>query len=161
LSSVVPPEGKLLVVANGAYGERMIQMASVLKIPTVVVRGPEDETPDLAAVEEASTAEPAMTHPAAAHCATATGSLNAIAAIGEIVARQGREVIVDAMSSFGAIPMDMTGWHIDYLISSANKCIEGVPGFAFALCRREALRSAEGRARSLSLDLLAQWKGLE
>jgi 2-aminoethylphosphonate-pyruvate transaminase len=95
------------------------------------------------------------------HCETTTGILNPIAAIGQVVKRHHREFIVDAMSSFGAIPLNLAEAHIDYLISSANKCIEGVPGFAFVLARREALLAIEGRARTLSLDLLAQWKGLE
>jgi len=87
--------------------------------------------------------------------------MNPIEAIGGIVHRAGRVFFVDAMSSFGAVPMDLARCHIDYLVSSANKCIEGVPGFSFILARKEPFLKTEGYARSLSLDLFGQWKGLE
>jgi 2-aminoethylphosphonate-pyruvate transaminase len=95
------------------------------------------------------------------HCETTTGILNPIDEIGRIVKAGDREFIVDAMSSFGGVPLDLGKLKIDYLISSPNKCLEGVPGFSFVLVRREALEATKGRARSLSLDLLAQWQGLE
>src|SRR4029077_10036165 len=79
----------------------------------------------------------------------------------QVVKRHGRFYIVDAMSSFAAIPIDFAAAGIDYLISSANKCIEGVPGFSFVIARRAALLACEGYARSLSLDLLGQLKGFE
>ena len=87
--------------------------------------------------------------------------MNPVKEIGRMVQQSGARYFVDAMSSFGAVPIDLAEWGIDYLVSSANKCIEGVPGFGFALARREALMQTEGNARSLSLDLLSQWKGLE
>jgi len=95
------------------------------------------------------------------HCETTTGILKPIEEIGRMVAAHNRIYIVDAMSSFAAIPIQFTGSHIDYLISSANKCIEGVPGFSFVIARKSHLLSCEGFARSLSLDLLGQWKGFE
>src|SRR6202034_847395 len=101
------------------------------------------------------------THVAVIHCETTTGIVNPIAEIGEKVARAGAAYIVDAMSSFGAIPIDLAGVHADFLVSSANKCIEGVPGFGFILARRGPLMAAKGQARTLSLDLHAQWAGLE
>ena len=73
----------------------------------------------------------------------------------------GRTFIVDAMSSFGGVDIPVADWGIDFLVSSANKCIQGVPGFSFILCRRDKLLASEGKARSLSLDLLDQWKGME
>jgi len=95
------------------------------------------------------------------HCETTTGILNPIEQIGPIVKEEGRILIVDAMSSFGAIPIDIEAFGIDYLVSSANKCIEGVPGFSFIFARRAALIATEGYARTLSLDLLGQWKAFE
>jgi 2-aminoethylphosphonate-pyruvate transaminase len=95
------------------------------------------------------------------HCETTTGILNPVSAVGEVVRRHRRSFIVDAMSSFGAIPLHILRDGIDYLISSPNKCLEGVPGFSFVFCRGAALRACEGFARSLSLDLLAQLKGFE
>jgi 2-aminoethylphosphonate-pyruvate transaminase len=161
ISSIVPRDGKLLVVVNGAYGERIVKMSERHDIPVVASRSDEDKLPDLPAIETALKTDAAITHVVAVHCETTTGILNPIAAIGQIVKRAGREFIVDAMSSFGAIPLNLAEVGVDYAISSANKCIEGVPGFTFVLARREALLKAEGRARTLSLDLLAQWKGLE
>lgn len=160
-STVVPPDGRLLVLINGAYGERILQMANVLKIPAAVLRASENATHDLSELRQALADDAAITHVAVVHCETTTGILNPIAEIGEIVHAAGKSYVVDAMSSFGAIPIDMAACHIDYLISSANKCIEGAPGFALILARRKSLLATEGYARSLSLDLLAQWKGLE
>lgn len=161
ISSVLPREGKLLVIINGAYGERIATMAARHNIATFILRSDENQLPDLAAIDHALSADAAISHVVAVHCETTAGILNPIERIGGIVKRHGREFIVDAMSSFGAIPLQLAAAGIDYLISSANKCIEGVPGFAFVLAQREALLKTAGRARTLSLDLLAQWQGLE
>jgi 2-aminoethylphosphonate-pyruvate transaminase len=161
VSSTIPPDGRLLVVANGAYGRRIAEMASVLKINTSVLAYAEALSPDVGEVAGALAADQSITHVALVHCETTTGILNPVREIGEVVARAGRRYFVDAMSSFGAVPLDLAGCGIDYLVSSANKCIEGVPGFGFVLARRTALLETAGYARSLSLDLLAQWRGLE
>ena len=110
---------------------------------------------------------PAVTHIGAVHCETTTGLLNPIQDLGKVAAAYDKVFMVDAMSSFGAVPLSIADWGIHYLVSSSNKCIEGVPGFSFLLARRDLLeqimRSTQsaGHARSLSLDLLAQWRGLE
>jgi 2-aminoethylphosphonate-pyruvate transaminase len=161
LSSVIPPEGRLLVLANGAYGQRLLQIAERLKIATAIQRWPEDESPDPDTVRRLLAAEPRPTHVAIVHLETTTGILNPIDEIEKIVHEQGCRFIVDAMSSFGGVPIDLAALQADYLVSSANKCLEGVPGFSYVLARREALESTLGYARSLSLDLLAQWHGLE
>jgi 2-aminoethylphosphonate-pyruvate transaminase len=113
------------------------------------------------ALENLLAEDSSVTHAAVVHCETTTGILNPIAPLGRISKQYGIIYIVDAMSSFGAIPIDLTGWGIDFLVSSANKCIEGVPGFSFVICRRAELLACERRARSLSLDLLAQLRGFE
>jgi 2-aminoethylphosphonate-pyruvate transaminase len=95
------------------------------------------------------------------HCETSTGIMNPVQEIGGVVKELDRVFLVDAMSSFGGVPIDLAGSSIGFLVSSANKCIQGVPGFGFVLARRDLLIAAKGRARSLSLDLVAQWKGLE
>jgi 2-aminoethylphosphonate-pyruvate transaminase len=161
ISSVIPPDGKLLVIVNGAYGRRIVQIAQTLKIDCLAVTFAEDSVPALHVIETALTVEKQITHVAVIHCETTTGLINPIEAIGRLVHDYGRCYIVDAMSSFGAIPINLVDCAIDYLVSSANKCLEGVPGFAFVLARREALLATAGYARSLSLDLLAQWRGLE
>jgi len=161
ISSVIPREGRFVVLANGAYGERMAAIAERLGISTRLARWPESESPDVAAVQRLIEEEPAATHVAMVHCETTTGILNPIDEIARIIKASGREFILDAMSSFGGVPLDLSKLEIDYLISSPNKCLEGVPGFSFVLARREALEATKGRARSVSLDLLAQWEGLE
>jgi 2-aminoethylphosphonate-pyruvate transaminase len=161
VASVVPPEGRLLVLANGAYGERIAQMAAHLKIAATVLRSPENETPDLASLRRALTEDASITNVIVVHCETTTGILNPITEIGRIVREHGRVFIVDAMSSFGAIPIDFAEAGIDFLVSSPNKCLEGVPGFSFVIARRACLLATEGFARSLSLDLLAQLKAFE
>lgn len=157
ISSVIPRDGKLLVLINGAYGRRIAQMARVhgIAVETVEI----EENRKFGAVDFEIGA--GVTHVAVIHCETTTGILNRVAEIGEKAAQAGASFIVDAMSSFGAIPVDLRQARIDFLISSANKCIEGVPGFGFVLARREPLTRAKGLARTLSLDLHAQWEGLE
>ncbi|HAM72655.1 MAG TPA: 2-aminoethylphosphonate--pyruvate transaminase [Verrucomicrobiales bacterium] len=157
----VPPDGKVAVLSNGAYGERAVQMLLHARIPHAVLRTPEDTPGDPAALESLLAADPSITHVFTVHCETTSGVLNDIQALGSVTRRHGRIFIVDAMSSFGGIPIDFEACGIDYLISSANKCIEGVPGFSFVLCRRARLLACEGWARSLSLDLLSQLKGFE
>ena len=161
ISSTVPRDGKLLVIVNGAYGRRIVQIAKVLQIETAVYTVAENHKPDPAEVDKLLANDPAITNVVIVHCETTTGIINPIQEIGVIVKRYGRSYFVDAMSSFGAVPIDLAACYIDYLVSSANKCIEGVPGFGFILARREMLLKAEGLARSLSLDLFAQWRGLE
>ncbi|MGO9093965.1 MAG: 2-aminoethylphosphonate--pyruvate transaminase [Bryobacteraceae bacterium] len=161
ISSVIPAAGKLLVAINGAYGQRMAKIASVLEIPIQTVVFSEAEPVETGRVRDALAGDPYVTHVAAVHCETSTGILNPVAELGKMVRERGRAFIVDAMSSFGGVPVDVPESCIDFLISSANKCIQGVPGFGFVLARRDLLLEAAGRARSLSLDLVAQWKGLE
>ncbi len=161
LGSVIPPAGKILIAVNGAYGRRLVQIASALKIANAAIECEEDHPADPIEIERVLASDTTFTHAAVVHCETSTGIINPVREIGEAVRRHGPSYIVDAMSSFGGIPLNMSACGIDYLISSANKCIEGVPGFAFVLARRGALVSTAGFARSLSLDLLAQWKGLE
>ena len=161
IGSVIPRDGKLLVLVNGAYGRRMIQIAGCLGISVTALEFEETEVPDPAKVDAMLDSDPAITHVAVVHCETTTGILNPIDAIAAITERRELSLIVDAMSSFGGIPIDLSRTPIDFLVSSANKCLEGVPGFAFVLARRTPLESSRGRARSVSLDLAAQWDALE
>lgn len=161
ISSIIPRDGKLLVAVNGAYGRRMAQIAKRLEIDTETIVSPEVRPIVVDQIEDNLARDPAITHVGIIHCETTTGILNPVEEVGALARKFGRALIVDAMSSFGGMPIDASGCGIDFLISSANKCIEGVPGFAFVLARRELLLEAAGRSRSLSLDLVAQWKGLE
>ncbi len=161
VSSAVPDDGKLLVAINGAYGRRIAQIAEIHGITVVRVASREDRPIDPARIEQALARDAVITHVAVVHCETTTGLLNPVAEIGAAVRQHRRSLIVDAMSSFGAVPLDLTGAGAVYVVSSANKCIEGVPGFSFVIAQREALLACEGRARTLSLDLHDQWRGLE
>lgn len=161
ISSVLPRDGKLLVLVNGAYGHRMAKIARTVGIATETLLFPEWRPVDPAEARQALARDRAITHVGTIHCETSTGIMNPVREIGGVVKEQGRVFIVDAMSSFAGMPMEVGSWGIDFLVSSANKCVQGVPGFAFVLARRELLLEAEDRARSVSLDLLSQWKGLE
>jgi 2-aminoethylphosphonate-pyruvate transaminase len=161
ISSVIPRDGKLLVLINGAYGRRMAKIAAIHEIATAAVEFPETQPVDLQRVADLLAADRAITHVGVVDCETSTGLRNPVATLGPLVRELGRAFMVDAMSSFGGLPLDVGQSAIDFLISSANKCIQGVPGFGLVLARRSPLLEAEGRARSLSLDLVAQWKGLE
>jgi 2-aminoethylphosphonate-pyruvate transaminase len=161
LSSVVPRDGRLLVLTNGAYGTRMARIAQCAGIACLFHDSGELAPPDLDRLERILKRDAGITHVAVVHCETTTGMLNPVADIGAVVKRHQRVFIVDAMSSFGGIPMDMAAIHADYLVSSANKCIQGVPGFGFIIARRQALEKTKGLARSLSLDLYDQWDTME
>ena len=161
ISSAIPYNGKLLVLVNGAYGRRIAQMARVHGIDLNVLEVEENKKFTAELVCEHLDSAAGITHVAVVHCETTSGMLNDVEQIGHAVHRAGACYIVDAMSSFGAVPIDIAGSHISFLISSANKCIEGVPGFGFVIVRREALLAAKGNARTLSLNLYDQWAGME
>ncbi|MCZ8515736.1 2-aminoethylphosphonate--pyruvate transaminase [Paenibacillus filicis] len=161
IGSVVPDGGRLLVLVNGAYGKRVAQIAEVLRIDTTVLDLGETGYAEPAEVEAALAADPAITHVAFVHGETTTGMLNPLSELAQAVKRSGRILIVDAMSSFGGVEIDMAELDIDFLISSSNKCIQGVPGFGFIVANRERLERCKGVARSLSLDLFDQWDTME
>ena len=161
IGSVVPDDGKLLILTNGAYGERMAEIARRLKIDFSVNDSGERQPPDLEALGNSLKSDIGITHVAVVHCETATGMLNPIEKIASLVKAYEKVFIVDAMSSFGGIPIDVAQLGADFLISSANKCIQGVPGFGFVIARKEELEKCAGLARSLSLDLYDQWREME
>lgn len=161
VSSAVGKKDTLLVIANGAYGERIVKMAEVHGIHHFVLRFDEDKVADPATFETYLSKAPSVTHVACIHSETTTGLFNPVKEIGKICKAKNKVFIVDAMSSFGGTEMPLRDWNIDYLVSSSNKCIEGVPGFAFVLAKTSELQKCKGQARTLSLDLFEQWKGLE
>lgn len=159
--TAIPRTGKVAVLSNGAYGNRMGQMLTRASILHVVLSTPEDQPVSAEPLAALLASDHAITHVAMVHCETTTGILNPISEIGVLARAHGKTFIVDAMSSFGAIPIDFKTSGIDFLISSPNKCLEGVPGFCFVFCRREPLLACAGHARSLSLDLLDQLETFE
>ncbi|MCX7131983.1 2-aminoethylphosphonate--pyruvate transaminase [Aeromonas sp.] len=161
LGSAIGADECLLIINNGAYGARMGEMARCLGLRHHELDCGETTCPEPAAIEAMLVRHPEITHLAMVHCETTTGMLNPLEEVAELCQRCGIRFIVDAMSSFGGIPIDMGRLGIEFLISSANKCIQGVPGFGFVIARRAALMACAGRARSVSLDLHAQWQTME
>ncbi|WP_368171362.1 2-aminoethylphosphonate--pyruvate transaminase [Aeromonas sp. R9-2] len=161
LGSAIGADECLLIINNGAYGARMGEMARCLGLRHHELDCGETTRPEPAAIEAMLARHPEITHLAMVHCETTTGMLNPLEEVAVLCQRRGIRLIVDAMSSFGGIPIDMGRLGIEFLISSANKCIQGVPGFGFVIARRAALAACAGRARSVSLDLHAQWQTME
>ncbi|MGZ5049871.1 MAG: 2-aminoethylphosphonate aminotransferase [Methylobacter sp.] len=164
ISSVVPNHGKILVLVNGAYGQRMAQMCRIhLRFQqTVIYETAFDEMPDLREVERRLSDDPGITHVALVHHETTTGILNPLEEITKIAHRHAARVIVDAMSSFAGIPLDLQKVPCDFVISSSNKCIQAMAGVSFVICRDILLAPPENyRPRSLYLDLYAQHAGFE
>lgn len=158
LTSSVGTKDKLLIAANGAYGERMEDIAKHAGIVYEIYHQDYDKVPDAKVIEKILNEDPTITHVSMVHSETTSGILNDITSVAKVVKAKGRMMIVDAMSSFAGVDIPVGELGIDFLISSANKCIQGVPGFSFIIAKKEALRKTKGQARSLSLDLYDQWE---
>lgn len=161
IGSIMGKGEKLLIITNGAYGERMTDIAAHCSIPFVVYDVEYNQIPDAEQVKEILSQDAEIACVAMVHSETTSGILNDIASVTRVVKAAGKTMIVDAMSSFGGMDIPVGELGIDFIISSANKCIQGVPGFSFIICNREKLIKSEGNARSLSLDLYDQWKCME
>ena len=161
LGTLVPKSGKVLVPDNGSYCKRIVRILGYLGREAVVLSHGEQEPADPARIDSALAADPAITHVAQVHCETGTGILNPLPQIADIVAKRGRALIVDAMSSYGAIPIDARALRFDALIAASGKCLEGVPGMGFVIARRTALEGSGGNSYSLAMDLLDQWQYMQ
>jgi 2-aminoethylphosphonate-pyruvate transaminase len=161
VQSLVPRDGKLLVLVNGAYGRRIAEMARRIGRLAGVLDIPENQPIPPDGVRAALAADPSITDVALVHCETTSGILNPLAAIAASVHDSERRLILDAMSSFGAVPIDMRETPCTAVVASANKGLEGVPGLGFVIAARSHLAACAGNAVSLSLDLHAQWRGFE
>ena len=157
LGSFIPRDGKVLVLSNGAYGKRIAQTLEYLNRDHTVIDKGDYMPPRGEEVTAAIEADPAITHVVVVHCETSSGILNPVKEIADAVEALGRKLLVDSMSAFGAIPLDINEINYAAMVSSANKCIEGVPGFGFIVARKDELEAAKGRSHSLSLDVHAQW----
>jgi 2-aminoethylphosphonate-pyruvate transaminase len=160
LTTFVPRTGKCLLLVNGAYGQRARKILDIAGRPAMVMETPEDTPPDLEALDAVLAADPGITHVFTVQCETTSGILNPVHAIAGIVARRGRRLLVDAMSAFGALPLDSAATRFDAVAASSNKCIEGVPGLGFVLARESALAETRGNASTLVLDLHDQHQTL-
>ncbi|MCC2113449.1 MAG: 2-aminoethylphosphonate--pyruvate transaminase, partial [Hyphomicrobiales bacterium] len=157
LTSFLPRDSKTLVLANGAYGQRIVQTLRYLGRAHSVIDKGDYLPPRAGEVAAAIEADPAISHVVIVHCETSSGILNPIKEIADTVDSLGRKFLIDSMSAFGALPLDPAEIRYEAFVSSANKCIEGVPGFGFVLARKSALEAAAGNSHSLSLDVYAQW----
>jgi 2-aminoethylphosphonate-pyruvate transaminase len=157
LGTLVPRDGKVLVPQNGAYCQRILRICRILGRAHVALDYAENEAVRVEDVERALAADPSITHVALVHCETSAGILNPLAAIAEVVARHGRRLIIDAMSSFGALEIDARTMPFDAVVAASGKCLEGPPGMGFVIVRRTALEESAGRCHSLAMDLHDQW----
>jgi len=160
LGSFLPQDSKTLVLVNGAYGQRIAQTLDYLGRSHTVIDKGDYMPPRGIEVAVALDADPAITHVIIVHCETSSGILNPVHEISETVYAKGRKLLIDSMSAFGAISLDVNEIRYEAMVSSANKCIEGVPGFGFIIARKSELEAAKGRSHSLSLDVHAQWAHL-
>ncbi|CUH50704.1 2-aminoethylphosphonate--pyruvate transaminase [Shimia marina] len=157
LASFIPKDGKTLVLANGAYGKRSAQTLAYLNREHIVLDKGDYLPPRGEEVAKILAEDPAITHVVAIHCETSSGILNPIEEISEATYGAGRKLLIDSMSAFGAIELKVADIRYEAMVSSANKCIEGVPGFGFIIARKSELEAAKGNSHSLSLDVHAQW----
>lgn len=161
IGTFLPRDGKLLVLVNGAYGQRICKICDYMGRAYEAITCPENEPVDPAALDAALGADSAITHVAVIHCETTTGILNPVEKVAEVVAKHGRSLLIDAMSCFGAIELDARKVPFDAVVASSNKCIEATPGVGFCIARQDALEKTKGNSPSLCFDLHDQWKAME
>jgi 2-aminoethylphosphonate-pyruvate transaminase len=154
LRSFLPPGGRILIPATGAYADRMIRLAREAgRVPVPLPMGATDAT-DPAAVARALEADPSLSHVGMVYSETGSGVIHDVQSVGAVVRAAGRRMIVDAVSSFGALPLDLsTQPEVDAAVFTTNKCLEALPGVAFAIARIDRLLAAAGNAGSWSFDL--------
>ncbi|MFO1314804.1 MAG: 2-aminoethylphosphonate--pyruvate transaminase [Burkholderiales bacterium] len=161
VNTIVPRDGHVLVLINGAYGKRLARLAELMGRRTTTFETADDVPTTAADVDRLLAQDPSITHVGLIHCETSTGIENPLQAIAEVVARRGRSLIVDAMSSFGALPIDARTTPFDALVAASGKCVEGPPGMGFVFVRRSVLERCAGNSTSLALDLHDQWTYME
>ena len=161
LGTFIPKDGKLLVLANGAYGLRAAQTMDYLNRDYHLLDKGDYLPPRGSEVAGILENDKAITHVLVIHCETSSGILNPLEEIGAVVKSAGRKLLIDSMSAFGAVPVDPEKIDFEAMVSSANKCIEGVPGFGFVFAKLSELEAAKGNCHSLSLDVEAQWSAME
>jgi len=161
LGTLVPRDGHVLVPSNGAYCQRIAQILRVLGRRVTVHEYPEATQVRAEDVELLLAADASITHVALVHCETSTGVINPLHEVALAAAKHRRSLLVDAMSSLGAIEIDARRTPFDALVAASGKCLEGPPGMGFALVRQTALERAKGNSHSLALDLHDQWVQME
>ena len=161
IGNFVPADGKLLILVNGAYGQRIAKICDYYQRSYLVQESAEDVPVDCARLDATLDADPDIGHVVVVHCETTSGILNPLREVAEVVARHGRRLLIDSMSAFGALPLDATEIEFDAVVASSNKCLEGAPGMGFCVARESALERTEGNSPSLVLDLYDQWRAMQ
>lgn len=161
LGTLVPLDGKILVLINGAYGDRIAKICGYHGRETVIQKCPENIPVSVGDLDKTLSEDNDITHVVAVHCETTTGILNPVEQIAETVAKHGRRLLIDAMSAFGAVALEVPNAPFDAVAASSNKCIEGTPGMGFVIVRKDVLEGCQGNSPSLSLDLYDQWVAME
>jgi 2-aminoethylphosphonate-pyruvate transaminase len=161
VATLVPRNGHVLVPDNGAYCKRAARLTQMMGRKATVMPWAEDAPVSAAAVEQRLQGDPSLTHVVLVHCETGTGVENPLADIARVCSRHGKGLIVDAMSSFGALPIDARELRFDALIAASGKCLEGVPGMGFVFLRKAVLDACAGNSQSLAMDLHDQHTYME
>ena len=161
ISNFVPPDGKLLVLINGAYGKRIAKICDYNGRAYRIQETAEDTPVDTERLDATLKEDSTISHIVVVHCETTSGILNPIKAVADIVARHQRSLLIDSMSAFGALPLDAREIPFDAVVASSNKCLEGAPGVGFCIARESALVATEGNSPSLVLDLYDQWRAMQ
>ena len=161
MNTLVPRDGHVLVLINGAYGKRMAKLVEMMGRRTSTFETADDVPTTAQDVQRLLAQDPSITHVGLIHCETSTGILNPLPEIAAVVARQGRRLIVDAMSSFGALPIDARNTPFDALVAASGKCVEGPPGMGFVFVKKGLLEQSAGNSTSLALDLADQYAYME
>ena len=161
VNTLVPRDGHVLVLINGAYGNRLTRLTEMMGRRTTTFETADDVPTTAGDVDRLLAADPSITHVGLIHCETSTGIENPLREIAAVVARHGRSLVVDAMSSFGALPIDARTTPFDALVAASGKCVEGPPGMGFVFVRKSVLERCAGNSTSLALDLHDQWTYME
>lgn len=161
ITSTVPKGKKLLVIDNGAYGARMANIASTFGIEVVLYKVTYGDFPDVKIIEDLLINNTGISHLAVVHHETTTGMLNPVQEICDLSRRYSVEVIVDCMSSYAGIPIDVQKWNAGYIVSSSNKCIQGMAGMVFVIFKKALLDELKKQKRSFYFDLYNQFTGFE
>jgi 2-aminoethylphosphonate-pyruvate transaminase len=161
IGNFVPADGKLLILINGAYGQRIAKICDYYQRSYLVQETAEDVPVDTALLDATLDADAEISHVVVVHCETTSGILNPIKEVSQIVARHQRSLLIDSMSAFGALPIDATEIEFDAVVASSNKCLEGAPGMGFCVARESAMEKTEGNSPSLVLDLYEQWRAMQ
>ncbi len=161
VATLVPRDGHLLVLDNGAYCKRLGRLATLMGRRTTIMAHPEDQAVSAEALDAKLAADPSITHVGFIHCETGTGVLNPLAAVSEVCKRHRKGLIIDAMSSFAALAIAARDIRFDALVAASGKCLEGVPGMGFVFIRKAVLAGCEGRSHSLAMDLFDQHAYME